>query len=94
MINSEKKSSETPKIKDLIGKLWEIQLGLKQNLANLQQKIETLESEPKLSTILENAKKDAESRASNLEGEIKQLREELNDIKDLLGSNIEKKEPS
>jgi hypothetical protein len=44
-----------------------------------------------LLTSLENAKRDAESRASNLEAEVEQLREELKAIKDLLGSNIEKK---
>ncbi len=41
MTKSNKKTSEAPKIKELIGKLEEIQLGLKQNLADLQQKLET-----------------------------------------------------
>ena len=35
MAKSDKKNSEAPKIKELIGKLKEIQLGLKQNLADL-----------------------------------------------------------
>jgi hypothetical protein len=50
-----------------------------------------LYSEPELLTSLENAKRDAESRADNLEAEVEQLREELKAIKDLLGSNMEKK---
>jgi chromosome segregation ATPase len=95
MTKSNKKTSEAtsqaPKIKDLIEKLWEIQLGLKQNLADLQQKLGTLDSEPELWVSLENAKKDAESRASDLEAEVKQLQEELKAIKDLLGLNMEKK---
>ncbi len=91
MAKSNKKTSEAPKIKDLIEKLWEIQLGLKQNLADLQQKLGTLDSEPEWWVSLENAKKDAESKASDLEAEVKQLREELRAIKDLLGLNMEKK---
>jgi ABC-type phosphate transport system auxiliary subunit len=91
MAKSNKKTSEAPKIKDLIGKLWEIQLGLKQNLADLQLKLERLDSEPELWVSLENAKKDAESRASDLEAEVKQLQEELKAIKDLLGLNMERK---
>jgi len=91
MAKSNKKASETPKIKELIRKLDEIQAGLKLNLADLQQKLEMLDSEPGLLNCLENAKKDAESRASDLEAEVKQLRNELKTIKDLLGLNVEKK---
>ena len=40
---------EELKIKELIAKLREIQQGLKQNLANLHEKIEILDSEPDLS---------------------------------------------
>ena len=50
-----------------------------------------LDSEPELLISLENAKKDAESRASDLEVEVKQLREELKTVKDLLDLNMEKK---
>ena len=51
----------------------------------------TLDSEPELLTSLQNAKRNAEEKASSLEAEVKQLREELKAIKDLVGSNIEKK---
>jgi 4-diphosphocytidyl-2C-methyl-D-erythritol kinase len=60
-------------------------------LTNLQQKLAILDSEPALLTSLENAKRYAESRANDLEAEVNQLREELKAIKDLLGSNVEKK---
>jgi len=89
--NSNQKTTQPPKMEELVGKLREIQLGLKHNLAYLQQKLATLYSEPELLNGLENAKRDAESRANNLEAEVKQLREELKAIKDLLGSNMEKK---
>ena len=49
-----------------------------------------LDEEPELLVSLENAKKNAESRANGLEAEVKQLREELKNVKDLLGLNIEK----
>ncbi|MGA3061232.1 MAG: hypothetical protein ABSD92_12815 [Candidatus Bathyarchaeia archaeon] len=91
MAKFNKKTEEAPKIEELIGKLKEIQLGLKQNLADLQQKLKTIYSEPELFTILASAQKDAESKASDLEAEVKQLREELEAIKDLLDLNMEKK---
>jgi hypothetical protein len=76
---------------ELVCKLREIQIGLKLSLADLQQKLEPFYSGPDLLTDLEAAKLDAEGRASSLEAEVKQLREELKAIRDLLGSNGEKK---
>jgi predicted nucleic acid-binding Zn-ribbon protein len=76
---------------ELVCKLREIQLGLKLSLADLEQKLGPFFSEPDLLTNLEAAKRDAEARASSLEAEVKQLREELRAIRDLLGSNSEKK---
>ena len=60
-------------------------------MVDLQQKIEAFDSEPELLISLENAKKEAELRASDLEAEAKQLREELKAVKDLLGLNMERK---
>jgi hypothetical protein len=57
MTKSSKKTSEAPKREELIGKLKEIQLGLRQNLADLQQKLETLDSEPELLISLEILKR-------------------------------------
>jgi uncharacterized protein YPO0396 len=68
-------SKEATNIKELVNKLEEIQFGLKQNLANLQQKLETLDSKPDLLSSLERFKKNAETRASDLEVEVKQLRD-------------------
>jgi len=78
-------------MEELVGRLREIQSGLKHNLADLQQKLALLDSEPELVTSLENAKRDAELRANNLEAEVKRLRKDIKAVKDLLGSNIEKK---
>jgi predicted nucleic acid-binding Zn-ribbon protein len=86
-----RETAQSPKIEELVGKLKEIQSGLKHNLADLQQKLAAIDSEPELFSSLLNARRDAESRANNLEAEIKRLREELKAIKDLLGSSIEKK---
>lgn len=49
-----------------------------------------LDSEPQLLSNLENARRDAEARASNLEAEVKQLREELKAVRDLLDSSMQK----
>jgi len=91
LTKSDKETAEPPTIGESADRLVEIQLGLKRDLANLHQKLEVLCSEPELLTRIENAKRDAESRANNLEAEVNKLREELKAIKDLLGSNIEKK---
>ena len=91
MAKSDRKTAQEPTMEELVCRLREIQVGLKRSLADLQQKLGELDSEPELSTSLENAKRDAEARASSLEAEVKQLREELKAIRDLLGSSGEKK---
>lgn len=85
MTESGIKKEEVPKIKELIGKLKEIQSELKQDLLDLHQKMETFEIKPEGLSGLESFKKDAESRANNLEIEVKQLREQLAAIKEILG---------
>jgi chromosome segregation ATPase len=85
------KTAQAPKMEELVGRLREIQSGLKHNLEDLQQKLALLDSEPELVTSLENAKRDAELRADNLEAEVKRLRKDIKAIKDLLGSNMKKK---
>jgi chromosome segregation ATPase len=76
---------------ELVCKLREIQVGLKCTLADLQQKLGAFDSESELLTNLENARRDAEARASSLDAEVKQLREELKALRDFLKSNDEKK---
>ena len=85
MEDSDKTNEKKPQIKDLIEKLKEIHSGFEQNLANLHQKIELFELKPELSNNIENFKKTAESRANDLEEEVKQLREQLEAVRDLLG---------
>jgi hypothetical protein len=50
-----------------------------------------IESKPELQSSIENLKKDAESRASSLEAEVKRLREDLTSIRALLGLNLDER---
>jgi LPS O-antigen subunit length determinant protein (WzzB/FepE family) len=90
MANSDTKTLDRPKREEAIAKLKEIQIGFKQNLANLHLKLEMLDSKPELQSCLDNLKQDVESRASDLEAEVKRLREDLKSIRELLGLNLEK----
>jgi hypothetical protein len=82
---------DTAKIDELVVKLKQIQSELKLNLFDLHQKIEALDAKPELFvSSLGSITKKAESRASNLEAEIRQLREQITAIKELLGLNNEK----
>ncbi len=90
MANSDMMKTEAPKLEELITELKEIQTGFQRNLSILHQTIETLDSKPELLNGLELFEKDAESRASNLEAEVKQLREQLEIIKEILGLNTKK----
>jgi len=82
---------QEPKMEELIFKLREIQVGLRNSLADLHQRLDTFDSQPEMLARMENAKRDAEARACSLEAEVKQLREELEAIKELLGSNSERR---
>ena len=90
MAKSNRKIVQDPKMDELVCRLREIQIGLKNSLADLQQKLEAFDSEPELLTNLEKARREAEERASSLEDEVKQLRDELKGLRDFLGSNDEK----
>jgi len=89
MANSDEKTSDFPKIEASIAKLGEILLGLKQNLCNLHQKIEIIDSIPELQGSIKNYKKDIETRANELEAEVKWLWEELKAIRDLSGLKLQ-----
>jgi hypothetical protein len=78
---------------EAIARLKEIQSGLKQAAVNLHEKIELFSSEPQFQDGIENLKQDVETRASDLETEVKRLRNDLKIIKELLGSNQDKKNP-
>jgi predicted nucleic acid-binding Zn-ribbon protein len=91
MTKSNKAKYETPKIEELIIKLNQIQTDLKHSLLDLHQKIETIDAKPELlNSSLESFKKNAEVRASTLEAEVKQMREQISAVKKLLGLNKEK----
>lgn len=77
--------------KESITRLKEIQAGLKQAVFNLHEKIELFSSEPQFQDGLDDLKRDVETRANDLESEVKRLRNDLKTIKDFLGSNLKEK---
>lgn len=78
-------------IEETISRLKEIHAGLKQAVFNLHEKIDLFSSEPQFQDGIEDLKKDVETRANNLESEVRRLRNDLETIKDLLGSNLKEK---
>ncbi len=85
-----KQTEDKPTFEESVAKLKQIQVGLQQVLANLREKIALFEVEPQFQENFENLKRDVETRADNLEGEVKRLRQDLKSIKELLGYNTEK----
>jgi len=81
---------EKPKFQELVDKLKEIQLGFRQNLSNLHLKLELLDSRTDLQNNLDILRKDAQTRVSDLEVEVKRLREDLESVRELLGLNLDK----
>jgi len=73
---------------ETIARLKQIREGLREVVDNLHENIECIESD-----TLQQYRLDAESKAVNLEAEVKRLREDLKAIKDLLDPNLEKKKP-
>jgi predicted nucleic acid-binding Zn-ribbon protein len=90
MAKSDRTKLDSPRIEELVVKLKQIQSELKQSLLDLNQKLETLDAKSELlGSSLGSFEKDAESRAFSLEVEVKQLREQIMAIKELLGLNKE-----
>ncbi len=70
----------------LTERLKKVQLGLKQNLANLRQNLSFLETEcSDVLFELETIRKDSESKAIGLEEDVNRLREEIHDLRNVLG---------
>ena len=84
MIENEDASAD-PTFDELVGKLRVTFLGFQRNLASLHEKLQNFDSDPQILDSLENYKKDAESRATSLEDEVKQLRDQLSAVRDFLG---------
>lgn len=89
MAHSIANSSDNTKIETAISKLEKIRVGLKENLVDLHKNLEAINSEPELLLGIENFKRTTETRASNLEVEVKQLRQEIKALRELLGLNYE-----
>ena len=84
------KPAETANVKELVERIKGIREGFMQTLNNLREKINTWETERAgLMTEIEKLKKVAESRANALEDEVTQLREEIKNLKELLGDSEE-----
>jgi len=73
---------------EVLVKLEQIRDGLREVTANLRNSILVIEVEP-----LGKIKSDAELKAEDLEAEVMRLREELRSIRELLGANLERKNP-
>ena len=76
-------------MKESIVKLEEILLDLRLNLCALHQKIEIIDSKAELQSSIKKYKKDFETRANELEAEVKLLREELKTIRNFLGLKLQ-----
>jgi|WetSurMetagenome_2_1015567.scaffolds.fasta_scaffold20128_7 hypothetical protein len=90
MVDSSLELSDSQRIQEVVERLLEIQKGLKLDLANLHAKLGALDSEPNV-LWLGGIQEDAELRASKLESEVNELREELKALRELLGVNTQKK---
>ena len=82
------RSFETTSIKNVVERIIDVRAGLMQSLKSLRVKIETLEKERAvLMADIEELRKAAELRASSLETEVSQLREEMRSLRELLSSS-------
>ncbi len=74
-------------LNQIVRKVKEIHEGLEKTLANLRDRINLLETDRAgLLVEIERLKNAAESRAEVLETEIGRLRQEVNTLKDILGT--------
>lgn len=83
-------TSEDLSINELACKLKQIEKGLRRNLSNLHEQLSVIESKSELLGRLTIFKKDMEMQANDLEADVKQLREEIKSIKELLGMNLKR----
>jgi uncharacterized protein (UPF0335 family)/predicted RNA-binding Zn-ribbon protein involved in translation (DUF1610 family) len=90
-VDPQAKSADLNNVKVLAERIQEIREGLKRTLRVLREKIERLETErASLLGDIEELKKVAEARANALEVDVKELREELRSLRELLGVSEER----
>ena len=90
-VDSQAKSTELNNVKVLVERIKDIREGLKRTLRGLRGKINRLETErASLLVDIEELKKVAEARANALEVDVKELREELRSLRELLGVSEER----
>ena len=76
----------TASIKSMVERIRDIKGELMLTLKNLREKIETLETErANLMIEIDKLRKVAESRVNALDSEVHTLREQVEDLRDLLG---------
>jgi len=80
------KMESTASIKSMVERIRDIKGELMLTLKNLREKIETLETErANLMIEIDKLRKVAESRVNALDSEVHTLREQVEDLRDLLG---------
>jgi predicted nucleic acid-binding Zn-ribbon protein len=84
-------TSEDLSIDVLACRLKQIEKDLKRNLSNLHRQLAEIESKRELFSRLTIFEKNMEVQASDLEAEVKRLREDIKTIKELLGVNLKNK---
>jgi uncharacterized Zn finger protein (UPF0148 family) len=85
------KPADLNNVRVLVERIQEIREGLKRTLRVLREKIERLETErASLLVDIEKLKRVAEARANALEIDVKELREELRSLRELLGVSEER----
>jgi hypothetical protein len=91
--SSKEKPQQNLTIPEGVIKLKEIQQGLSLLVANLHENIQALDDDPDFQDRMQSVQRETEKRANNLEDEVRRLRIDVKNIKDILGDSVEKKNP-
>lgn len=85
-VESQAKAEGTASIKSMVERIRDIKGELMLTLKNLREKIETLETErANLMIEIDKLRKVAESRVNALDSEVHTLREQVEDLRNMLG---------
>ena len=88
LAESEGEARQKLPLYETVDRLEHIRNELREVTANLRDSIQVIEGEP-----LDKIKSEAELKAEDLEVEVMRLRKELRVIKEILGTNLENKNP-